>query len=63
MQNCKLGNVLVTKVDKFSKDQCPKNEIEQAEMKGKCFDSVLGNLMYAQVCTRNDIAFIVGILG
>lgn len=32
-------------------------------MKGKPFENALGNLMYAQVCTRHDIAFIVGVLG
>lgn len=30
MQNCKPGDVPVTKGDKLSKDQCPKNEIELA---------------------------------
>ena len=63
MQNCKPGDTPVAKGDKFSKDQCPKNEIERAEMNGKPFDSALGSLMYAQVCTRPDIAFIVGVLG
>jgi len=32
-------------------------------MNNKPFGSALGNLMYAQVCTRLDIAFIVGVLG
>lgn len=63
MQNCKPGDVPIDKADKFSKDQCPKNKIERAEMKGKPFDSALGSLMYAQVCIRLDIAFIVGVLG
>ena len=63
MQNCKHGDVPVVKGDKFNKDQCPKNEIERAKMNNKPFGSALGNLMYAQVCTRLDIAFIVGVLG
>lgn len=33
MQNCKLGDVPITKGDKFSKDQYSKNEIERTEMK------------------------------
>ena len=32
-------------------------------MNDKSFGSALGNLMYAQVCTRPNIAFIVGVLG
>ena len=32
-------------------------------MKDRHFGSALGGLMYAQVCTRPDIAFIVGVLG
>lgn len=63
MQNCKLGDVPITKGGQFNEDQCPKYEIEWAEMKGKPFENTLGNLMYAQVCTRPDINFIVGILG
>lgn len=47
----------------FSRDQCPKNEIERTKMKGKPFDIALGSLMYAQVCIRPDIAFIVSVLG
>lgn len=35
MQNCKSGDIPVTKGDKFSKDQCTKNETELAEMKEK----------------------------
>lgn len=27
------------------------------------YASVVGNLMYAQVCTRPDLAFVVGLLG
>lgn len=63
MQNYKPGDVPVTKGDKLSKQQYPENEIELVEMKRKPFVSGLGNLMYAQVCTRPDIAFIVGVLG
>ena len=32
-------------------------------MKAVSYSSVVGNLMYAQVCTRPDIVFIVGVLG
>ena len=32
-------------------------------MKEVSHSSVMGSLMYAQVCTRPDIAFVVGMLG
>jgi hypothetical protein len=63
MQNCRPCEFPVVKGDKFSNDQCPKNEVEQAEMNDRPFASALGSLMYAQVCTRPDIAYVVGVLG
>ena len=32
-------------------------------MKVVPYSSVVGSLMYAQICTRLDIAFVVGMLG
>ena len=32
-------------------------------MKAIPYSSVVDNLMYAQVCTHPDIAFVVGVLG
>ena len=31
-------------------------------MKSIPYSSVMGSLMYVQVCTRRDIAFVVGVL-
>ncbi|XP_074323453.1 secreted RxLR effector protein 161-like [Apium graveolens] len=53
----------VSKGDKFSLKQCHKNELEIREMQRIPYASTVGSLMYAQVCTRPDIAFIVGMLG
>ncbi|XP_047953586.1 secreted RxLR effector protein 161-like [Salvia hispanica] len=53
----------VAKGDKFSLNQCPENELAKKEMKLLPYASAVGSLMYAQVCTRPDIAFIVGMLG
>ncbi|RVW94935.1 Retrovirus-related Pol polyprotein from transposon TNT 1-94 [Vitis vinifera] len=63
MSNCALGDMLVAKVDKFSLHQCPKNELEKKDMERFPYASAIGSLMYAQVCTRPDIAYIVGMLG
>lgn len=60
---CKPGSVPVLKGDKFSKQQCPKNNFEREEMSNVPYASVVGSLMYAQVCTRPDIAFVVNVLG
>ena len=63
MQDCKPGNTPVAKGDKFSLNQCPKNDFEEKEMQKIPYSSVVGSLMYAQVCTRPDIAYITGMLG
>ncbi|KAK8944130.1 hypothetical protein KSP39_PZI007676 [Platanthera zijinensis] len=63
MKNCKPSDTPNSKGDKFSLDQCPKNEVEQKEMLKIPYASAVGSLMYAQVCTRPDLAFIVGMLG
>ena len=62
-KDCSLGDTLVAKEDKFSLTQCPKNNLEIEEMQKIPNASAVGSLMYAQVCTRSDIAFIVGMLG
>ncbi|RVW86860.1 Retrovirus-related Pol polyprotein from transposon TNT 1-94 [Vitis vinifera] len=61
--NCKSTKAPIVKGDKFSKAQCPQNDDEREEMKTIPYSSVVGSLMYAQVCTRPDIAFVVGMLG
>ncbi|XP_068666378.1 secreted RxLR effector protein 161-like [Aristolochia californica] len=60
MQDSKPGDTPVAKEDKFSLKQCPNNDLERKEMQKIPYVSVVGSLMDAQVCTRPDIAFIVG---
>ena len=52
MQNCSPSVAPIVKGDKFSKYQCPKTDLERAEMKQIPYASVVGSLMYAQVCTH-----------
>ncbi|KAH9688238.1 Integrase catalytic domain-containing protein [Citrus sinensis] len=63
MQNSKPGDTPIAKGDKFSLSQCPKTNLEIQEMEKIPYSSAIGSLMYAQVCTRPDIAFMVGMLG
>ncbi|CAA7014470.1 unnamed protein product [Microthlaspi erraticum] len=57
------GIAPIQKGDKFSKMQCPKNELERKEMERIPYASVVGSLNYVQTCTRPDITFAVGMLG
>ena len=63
MQNCSTNATPFKKGDKFSLAQCPKNELERKQMERVPYASVVGSLMYAQICTRPDIAFAIGMLG
>ncbi|PRQ27363.1 putative RNA-directed DNA polymerase [Rosa chinensis] len=62
MQSCANGEVPMSKGDKLTKEQCPQNDIERENMKTKPYAQLVGSLMYAQVCTRPDLAYAVGIL-
>ncbi|RDX94075.1 hypothetical protein CR513_23584, partial [Mucuna pruriens] len=63
MKDSKLRETLIAKADKFSFKQCPNNDLKRNEMQKILYASAMGSLMYAQVCTRPDIAFVVGVLG
>ena len=63
MQNCSASPVPIQKGDKFSLMQCPQNDLERKQMETIPYASVVGSLMYAQICTRPDISFAVGMLG
>ena len=63
MQNSKPGDTPISKGDKFSLKQCPQTDLDKNLMKDIPYASAVGSIMYAQVCTRPDIAFITGMLG
>ena len=63
MKDCSLGDTPIAEGDKFSLTWSPKNNLEIEEMQKIPYASAMGSLMYVQVCTRPDIAFIVGMLG
>eukprot|EP00253_Pinus_taeda_P009247 PITA_09247 len=63
MKNCSPSVAPIVEGDRFNLNQCPKNNFEREQMKNIPYASTVGSLMYAQVCTRPDIAFVVGMLG
>ena len=63
MKDCLPSVAPIVKGDKLDLSQCPKNDFEREHMKNIHYASVVGSLMYAQVCTRPDIAYNVRVLG
>ena len=47
----------------LTKDMCPENEQERAEMSEVPYINAVGALMYLATCTRPDIAYTVSQLG
>ncbi|RVX13369.1 Retrovirus-related Pol polyprotein from transposon TNT 1-94 [Vitis vinifera] len=63
MKDCSPSVSPIVKGDKFNLNQCPKNDLEREQMKNIPYASIVRSLIYAPVCTRPDIAFVVGMLG
>ena len=63
IHDCNLSNVPIHKGDKLSLAQCPKNNIERESMKNVLYFIMIRSVIYAQICTRPDIVFVVGLLG
>jgi hypothetical protein len=51
-----------TKGDKLRSFQSPRNQLDIDQMKSISYASTVGGIMYAQVCTRPDLAFITRLL-
>jgi hypothetical protein len=62
MHKCNLTPAPIVKGVKFVKFQSLRNQYEINEMKAVPYASVVGSLMYAQVYTRPDLAFVTGML-
>ena len=62
MQNFKKGFVLFNLGKPLSGNQRPKTHAEIERMRGISYASTVGSLMYAMLCTRPDICFVIGMI-
>ena len=62
MQDAKPVNTPLASHFKLSKEQSPKTTEDCESMKKTPYASAVGSLMYAMVCTRLDIAHVVGVV-
>jgi hypothetical protein len=63
MQSCSPGKAPIVIGDGISKSQCPQSDNERTQMQAVPYASVVDCLIYAQVYTWPDIAYVVGVLG
>jgi hypothetical protein len=63
MHKCSASPAPIVKGDRYGDFQCPRNQYELDQMKVVPYASAVGSLQYAQVCTRPDLAFVIGLLG
>ena len=52
MQTCSSGKTSIIKGDRFSKGQCPQNDIERDKINAVPYSLVVGRMMYAQIYTH-----------
>jgi hypothetical protein len=62
MHKCNPTPAPIVKGVKFEKFQSLRNQYEIDEMKAVPYAFAVRSLMYAQVCTRPDLAFVIGVL-
>ncbi|RWR85047.1 histidine biosynthesis bifunctional protein hisIE, chloroplastic [Cinnamomum micranthum f. kanehirae] len=58
---CKPIDTPISKSEKLSSKQGPTTEEDKAMMRGKSCDQVVRSIMYAMLCTRPDVAFVMGL--
>src|SRR4051812_13441180 len=61
MSKAKPIDTLVIKNHGFSLKDCPKTPADKVKMTTLPYASAIGSLMYAMVCTRPDLAYVVGL--
>jgi hypothetical protein len=63
MHNYSSTLVPFTKGNKLGSFQSPKNQLEINEIKSIPYASAVRSIIYAQVSTRPNLAFVTGLLG
>ena len=62
IHDCKPMDTPVEKNLCLSLDMCPKIPNKKEQMSTVHYSSVVGSLMYAMMCTRPDICYVVGLV-
>src|SRR5436189_4918675 len=62
MSKAKPIDTFVIKNHGLSLKDCPKTPADKAKMASVPYASAIGSLMYAMVCIRPDLAYVVGLL-
>jgi hypothetical protein len=62
MHACNPALAPIVNGDKYGSFQSPRNQYEIDQMKSVSYASAVESLMYAQVCTHLDLAFVIGML-
>ena len=62
MQEGKVQSTQLPSYLKLSLSDCPKFDAERANMEKVPYCFAVGSLMYAMICTRPDIAYVVGVV-
>jgi hypothetical protein len=63
MHACNPTPARIVKGDKYVSFQSPRNQYEIDQMKSVPYALAVGSLMYAQVCTHPNLAFVTEMLG
>lgn len=62
IKGCSLSVTPMVNADRFEQIQCQKHDLEWEHVKNIPYNSNTKSLMYAQVCGRPDIAFVIEVL-